>query len=274
MIKLCSNCFKKNLKIGLITYIFSFPSFCLAEGLEVLADMPWEFSYSVDGTPYVSKMELSNFTTNNDGKKIVEGLFYRNKNGIESDSAACGSATIMLDKKTANTLNIDYFCVASGFSSGEPYLTFGFKILGDSITNGIISTASNFIESAFKFPLDNSPMTGFRVVTESSKTGEAVYNEKTGELVIPSVLYNNLRYYVTLQEMKVGGEGGLAFSVKEARLLNDLSEEYSVYIEEDDQLIIPSVIYKNAKYTVILWQVGFPDELIFVVTDVFPITAQ
>jgi hypothetical protein len=55
---------------------------------------------------------------------------------------------------------------------------------------------------------------------------------------------------------------------------NELGEEYSVYIEEDDQLIIPSVIYKNAKYTVFLWQVGIPDELIFMVTDVFPITAQ
>ncbi len=271
MIKLYSG-FKKNIKIGLIICIFSLPSFCLAEGLKVLADMPWEFSYSADGISYVSKMELSNFTTTNDGKEIVEGLFYRDKNRVESDSAACGSATIMLDKKTANTLNIDYFCVASGFSSGAPYLTFGFKILGDSITNGIISTASNFIESAFKFPLDNSPMTGFRVVTETSKTDEAIYDEKTGELVIPGVLYRNSKYHVILQDMKIAGE--LIFSVKETRLLDDLSEVHSIYDEEFSQLIINSVIYKNAKYGVILWQVGDPDELIFVVTDSFLITDE
>ena len=183
------------------------------QDLEVLFNTSWEFSYSLDGAQHVSKMDLSdNISTSSDGTEGVKGSFFRDVNGGNTDGVAC--LFVGDEPDLGGFLGINYLCAVQG----SPFLSFGFKISGDSIVNGIFASGTSAEEMAIDLVTNQAPMTGFRIGSNGSGTipvipqaSEASYDDTTNELIIPVVNYRGAKYRVILQDT-----GNLVFTIKDA----------------------------------------------------------
>jgi len=180
------------------------------QDLEVLSNTSWELTYSLDGVSHVSKIEISdNIRASNDGESEgIIGTFFSDVNGGSGDEVAC--LFVGDDPEVESLIGIDYLCAASS----SPLTSFGFKISGDSMTNGIVGFGNTIEELAISLAM-KAPMTGSRIggpiIEDSIGDSEASYDDATNELIIPVVNYKGAKYRVILQDT-----GNLVFTLKDA----------------------------------------------------------
>ncbi|MEE9326882.1 MAG: hypothetical protein V3U71_06255 [Cocleimonas sp.] len=216
----------------------------------------WIVSYSIGSETLTDRLDINEVRSIDDASDLdylALGKIFQNGSG-DGQTMRCAELTPDLVSHFA----FDYMCRT--VDSQHLIKTYIVGISEDNVISGYYGQGTTLEDAALVSLSKTIALTGHR---EKNNEQSAHFDEGTGELVIPRVSYKNSKFRVVLQDM-----GGLVFSVKEAKPIDDGNTSGSYFDKFSGELAIPNVTYRDSKFKVILQDTG---NFIFSVKEASPL---
>ncbi len=216
----------------------------------------WYLLYSSGSITYTAKVILEEYRLSADGSDMVRGRFYRDENSAEREIYC-----IEDDFDFGRGYDTNYWCMTS--DKRTPYRVLSLQFLENTV-KGILSLGETLDEASAGLNFSNNHVSGY------SASGLpfffTTYDDDNDEIHIPVLNYKGAKYKLVLKHI-----GDLQFTIQSIEGSSGVGEGEvgldATYDDNNGELLIPMVEYKDARYSAVLTNIG---DFVFTLKNIYP----